>query len=45
MAGYQIKRDNENMGIHDCNAKQGYMLMWDATTAKCGSSEVVSCLQ
>ena len=42
---YLSKLPVYNMGIHDCNTNQGYMLMWDATTAKCGSSEVASCLQ
>ena len=34
-----------NFGIHDCINEQGYMFLWSETTAKRGSSEVVSCLQ
>lgn len=33
-----------NFGVHDCLANKGYMFMWPETTAKRGSSEVVSCL-
>ena len=33
-----------NFGIHDCVSNQGYMFMWDETTAKLGSVEVANCL-
>ena len=33
-----------NFGIHDCVSNQGYMFMWDETTAKRGSVEVANCL-
>lgn len=33
-----------NCGVHNCVTNQGYMFMWDETTAKRGSSEIVSCL-
>ena len=33
-----------NFGVHNCVANRGYMFMWPQTTAKRGSSEVVSCL-
>ena len=32
-------------GIHDMVVDRGYMYMWDETVAKCGSSEVASCLR
>ena len=33
-----------NFGIHDCVSNQGYIFMWDETTAKGGSVEVANCL-
>ena len=33
-----------NLGIHDCVSDKGIISLWDETTAKRGSSEVVSCL-
>ena len=33
-----------NCGVHNCVTNQGYMFVWDETTAKRGSSEIVSCL-
>ena len=33
-----------NCGVHSCVTNQGYMFAWDETTAKRGSSEIVSCL-
>ena len=33
-----------NFGIHDCVSNQGYMFMWDETTAKRWSVEVANCL-
>ena len=33
-----------NFGIHECVSKQGYMFMWDETTARRGSVEVANCI-
>ena len=33
-----------NFGIHKCVSNQGYMFMWDETTARRGSAEVANCI-
>lgn len=43
-AFYLRKLWTYNVGIHDCGKNQGYMFMWDKSTAKRGSEEIGSCL-
>lgn len=41
-AFYLRKLWTYNVGMHDCSKNQGYMFMWDESTAKRGGSEEIS---
>lgn len=43
-AFYKRKLFTYNLGIHNCGTNQGYMMMWEESTAKRGSEEICSAL-
>ena len=44
-AFYKRKLFTYNLGIHDCGTNQGYMMMWEESTAKRGLEEICSALK
>lgn len=43
-AFYKRKLLSYNLGVHSCSDNQGYMMVWDETTAKRGAEEICSCI-